>query len=177
MDRALESTLTRLGRLLLHGVDLEGIETLWVAPHGLLYGIPWAGLSCSDGKLLLDHVTTVTVVPGSGVAARLLEGYGERPTRFGFAGAAVGDLPEVDLEMRDLKEIMPQSEVVTNSDRSSFMRMLKTCDAVHLAGHAVFLDGLPAASGLRMSDGFITVHDLAASQLNTRFVSFGVFIL
>ncbi len=174
MDRALESTLGRLGRILLDGVDLEGVDTLWVAPHGLLYGIPWAGLSTSDGTRLLDHVTTVTVVPGSAVAARLLESYGEKPARFGFAGAPVKDLPEVSLEMQDLKRIVPDSEVVTDSDRASFMKMLKDCDAVHLAGHAVFLDGLPAASGLRMRDGFITVHDLAASRLNTQFVSFGV---
>ena len=174
MDRALDSTLARLGGIVLEDVDLEGIRSLWVAPHGFLYGVPWAGIVCADGSRLADRVTTVTVVPGSVSALRLLEECPQRPERFGIAGASTTGLPEVAAEVLDLERLMPGARVVKDSDRSSFLSLLKTCEAVHLAGHAVFLDGLPAASGLRMRDGFVTVHDLAASKLNTRFVSFGV---
>ena len=52
--------------------------------------------------------------------------------------------------------------------------MMSEHELVHLAGHALFLDDLPFASGLRMSDGYVTVHDLAATRMAARFVSFGV---
>jgi CHAT domain-containing protein len=74
----------------------------------------------------------------------------------------------------DLAEVYPEATVVHTATREGFLDLLASNELVHLAGHAVFLDGLPFASGLRMSDGYVTVRDLAASRLAARFVSFGV---
>ena len=76
--------------------------------------------------------------------------------------------------MRELARLVPHATVSKSTTRDRFLELLQSHDLVHLAGHAVFLDGLPFASGLRLSDGFVTVRDLAASRLTARFVSFGV---
>jgi CHAT domain-containing protein len=66
------------------------------------------------------------------------------------------------------------SSAAAATTRDEFLRLMAENELVHLAGHALFLDGLPFASGLRMQDGYVTVHDLAATRLAARYVSFGV---
>jgi CHAT domain-containing protein len=80
----------------------------------------------------------------------------------------------VEAEVGELARIIDGSVCVETASCSEFIRMLTSFDVVHLAGHAVFLDGLPSASGLRLSDGYVTVHDLAATRIAAKLVTFGV---
>jgi CHAT domain-containing protein len=80
----------------------------------------------------------------------------------------------VGRELEALAGLDATASVVVAASRRDFLDMLATHDAVHLAGHAVFLDGLPGASGLRLADGYVTVHDLAATRMRASLVSFGV---
>jgi len=77
-------------------------------------------------------------------------------------------------EVRELAAIHAGAVLTEATTREQFLRLLAEHELVHLAGHAVFLDGLPFASGLRMNNGYVTVHDLAATRLAAQFVSFGV---
>jgi CHAT domain-containing protein len=77
-------------------------------------------------------------------------------------------------EVREVAAIHAGAVLTEATTRKEFLHLLAEHELVHLAGHAVFLDGLPFASGLRMSDGYVTVHDLAATRLRARLVSFGV---
>lgn len=173
MDRALETTLAELGEHLLGMLDVEAVDWLWVAPHGVLHGIPWAALAVPSGGAVIDRMG-VTLVPGAAAAAHLLAERPSRPLRFGLAAAPMADLPEVDGEVRDLEQVIPVAQLARRARRQDLLDLLATCDAVHLAGHAIFLDGVPSASGLRLADGFVTVHDLVSRRLAARFVSFGV---
>jgi hypothetical protein len=172
---ALNDRLSRLGELLLDVVPVEGVERLWIAPGAGLVQVPWAALpgARGDRQSLLDRVQ-LTLVPGAEAAVMLLRTRGQRPRSVAIGGSPSPTLPMVERELNELADLSPGASVSSTATREEFLGLLATHDAVHLAGHAVFLDGLPFASGLRMSDGYVTVRDLAATRLAARFVSFGV---
>lgn len=170
---ALRRRLRRLGEILLRCLPTDGWRALWLAPHAELYHLPWAAVEIDDGVPLIDRAV-FSLVPGAGVAVGLLQIEPATARRFAFAAASDVDLPMVRREVGELARIIDGSVAVETTGRSEFVGMLGSFDAVHLAGHAVFLDGLPSASGLRLSDGYVTVHDLAATRIAARLVTFGV---
>lgn len=172
-NAALEDRLRRLGEILLGTVPLNGIERLWISPHAGLFHVPWSALRHPGGGHLVDLVP-FTLVPGAGAAAMILRGVVRRPESTAIGGAAAANLPLVEREMRELAKIVGEASVALSTTREEFLRLMSEHELVHLAGHALFLDGLPFASGLRLSDGYVTVHDLAATRLAARYVSFGV---
>jgi len=80
----------------------------------------------------------------------------------------------IERELAELESAIPGARIVHAAGRLQFLDLLGRHELVHLAGHAVFLDGLPMASGLQMDGEFVSVHDLAATRMAARFVSFGV---
>jgi hypothetical protein len=172
-DAAFDARLARLGELLLDSVPLTDVRCLWLAPHGGLYHVPWAALPLPSGGRFFDTVP-FTLVPGAAAAAVLLRGRSTRPRKIAIGGASVDELPLVEREVAELASLTGVSSAAAATTRDEFLRLMAENELVHLAGHALFLDGLPFASGLRMQDGYVTVHDLAATRLAARYVSFGV---
>lgn len=159
--------------MLLEPLPPTGWSALWVAPHAELYQLPWATLEVDGHPPLIDRAV-VTLVPGAGVAASLLHEEPRPPHRIALGAAASTDLPMVGVEVRELARMVRGAVAVETTTRDDFIGMLSSYDLVHLAGHAVFLDGMPSASGLRLSDGYVTVHDLAATRIAASMVTFGV---
>jgi tetratricopeptide (TPR) repeat protein len=172
-EGALRHRLRRLGEILLETLPPSGWRALWIAPHSELYQLPWMALE-ADGRGPLIDRAVVTLVPGAGVAAALLHEEPRFPHRVALGAAASSDLPMVGTEIRELAQMLQGAAAVETTTRDDFIGMLSSYDLVHLAGHAVFLDGLPSASGLRLSDGYVTVHDLAATKIAASMVTFGV---
>jgi len=170
---ALDDRLHRLSEMLLSSVAIDDTDRLWIAPHADLAQLPWAALPDGDGRRLVDR-TPITLVPGADAAGSLLEERPRRPRSVAIGGSPAAGLPLVEREVADLAEVHPGATVAHTATRQGFLDLLASNELVHLAGHAVFLDGLPFASGLRLSDGYVTVRDLAASRLAARFVTFGV---
>jgi hypothetical protein len=170
---ALGHRLRRLGELLLPPLPAETWNALWLAPHAELYHLPWAALEFASGAPLIER-SVFSLVPGAGVAAALLRDLPPSPHRVAFGAASSVELPMIEKEISELARIVDGSVVMETATRDDFLAMLSSFDIVHLAGHAVVLDGMPSASGLRLSDGYVTVHDLAATQIAAKLVSFGV---
>ena len=170
---ALRARLRRLGEILLEPLPADGWRALWLAPHAELFHIPWAALADGEGLALIDR-GVFSLTPGASVVAALLGESPVEPESVGLCAASTDDLPMVARELDALTGLAGTRSVVAAATCQDFLDMLASHDAVHLAGHAVFLDGLPSASGLRMTDGYLTVHDLAASRVRARLVSFGV---
>ncbi len=170
---ALQHRLRRLAGILLPPLPPDGWNALWLAPHAELYHLPWAAIELDGGIPLIDR-SVISLVPGAGVAAALLRDLTPSPHRIAFGAASSADLPMIDKEISELARIVDGSVVMETATRGDFLAMLSSFDIVHLAGHAVVLDGMPSASGLRLSDGYVTVHDLAATRITAKLVSFGV---
>lgn len=171
--RALQHRLDRLGEILLAPLPRDHWEALWLAPHAELYHLPWAALAFEDDEALIER-SAFSLVPGAGVAAALLREEQPSPQRIAFGAASSADLPMIKTEISELARIIDGSVAVETATRDEFLAMLSSFDIVHLAGHAVVLDGMPSASGLRLSDGYVSVHDLAATRIAAKLVSFGV---
>jgi len=170
---ALRHRLRRLGNILLQPLPADGWRALWLAPHAELYHLPWAAVDTDDHLPLIDRAV-FSLVPGASVAAALLRDEPGSPHRVAFGAASTAELPMVGKEVRELAGMIDASVAIETTTRDDFISMLSSFDIVHLAGHAVFLDGLPSASGLRLSDGYVTVHDFAATRIAATLVSFGV---
>ncbi len=170
---ALEARLARLGRVLLDGVPLEGRATLWIAPHGELFHVPWPAVPTASGAPLVD-VVRPALVPSTAALAGLLAERARPARSFAIGGASGPGLEMVADEVEALATVHPAAVRLEPVTCDGLLGLLGRHDVVHLAGHAVFLDGLPSASGLRLEDGYLTVHDLAASEIAARLVSFGV---
>ena len=170
---ALRHRLRRLGNILLQSLPKDGWRALWLAPHAELYHLPWAAVDTDEDPPLVDRAV-VALVPGASVAAALLREEPGSPHRVAFGAASAVELPMVGKEVRELAGMIDASVAIETTTRDNFISMLSSFDIVHLAGHAVFLDGLPSASGLRLSDGYVTVHDLAATRIAATLVTFGV---
>lgn len=169
---ALRERLRRLGELVLGPVP-DGRQVLWIAPHAELFHLPWAAVEAPGGEVLLDR-GPFSLTPGAAVVAAVLEERPAEPASVAVCGCGADDLPMVGREIEALARLQQVRTVTASATRADLLAALGSHDAVHLAGHAVFLDGLPSASGLRLADGYLTVHDLAASRLQARLVSFGV---
>jgi CHAT domain-containing protein len=91
-----------------------------------------------------------------------------------LTGAGTRTLELVEPEIQGLASLLPEATVQLRATRQVLLDALATSEAVHLAGHALYLDGAPSASGLRLEDGFVTIHDLAAAAIRARMVTFGV---
>lgn len=171
--RGLDRRLAQLAELLLGGLPIDDAQVLWIAPHGVLFQLPWPALPTTAGNRLVDH-HAIGLVPGAGCLAALLAERPRAPHSLAVSGGPGDGLPLVAEELRELAGLWPQAETIVDATRAQFLATLTRYDAVHLAGHSVFLEGLPAASGLRLKDGFVTVHDLGATRIAARLVSFGV---
>lgn len=171
--RPLEARLARLGEILDVPAPPSDGGRLWIAPHNGLFHIPWGALPHGDGALLVDR-GPFALVPGAGAAIDLLREEPRTPGSTAVSGAPAATLPKVTEEVRELAAMLGGARVRETATREQFLELLAEHELVHLAGHAMFLDDIPSASGLRLSDGYVTVHDLAATRLAARVVSFGV---
>lgn len=171
--RGLGRRLAQLSEQLLEPLAVGGADTLWIAPHGVLFQLPWPALPVADGAHLAERYT-IGLVPGSGSLAALLGEEPRAPRSMAVGGGPMAGLPLVPDEVARVARLWPGAETLGDATREQFLAALAGHEAVHLAGHGVFLEGLPSASGLRLKDGFVTVHDLGATRLAARLVSFGV---
>ncbi|HHQ47314.1 MAG TPA: CHAT domain-containing protein [Acidobacteria bacterium] len=148
-------------------------DRLWIAPHDVLFHVPWPALPVASGESLVESAR-FTLIPGAAAGAVLLQEAPRCPATAALSGSPSRDLPLVERELQELGETIPGARVVDPVGRNGFLEILGEHELVHLAGHAVFLDGLPMASGLHTSGEYVSVHDLAATRMAARFVSFGV---
>jgi len=171
VDQA-RSQLAALGeRLLAPLLDLPQPRALYLAPHGPLHHLPCAALELGGSPILTK--CPVAVVPGSGILSHLLSHPCPRPFLLGVAAAAPASLPEIEREVTEIAQVLPAARVVRSARVADVRELLAECDAVHVASHGAFQPLVPAGSGIRLCDGWLTALDLLRSPVRARLVSLG----
>jgi hypothetical protein len=167
-DAALEGDLERFAALALWpGLEAWGSvpEALAIAPVGPLTRVPWGALPLPDGRRLCE-ACRVVIVPGLrlGLAA-------SPPARAGsplLVAADGGQLEHVAAELRDIRALFPEAEVLEGPGATiaRFLERAPRASWVHFAGHGVYRAESPHGSGLQLADGWLSAEALAGMRFS-----------
>jgi CHAT domain-containing protein/tetratricopeptide (TPR) repeat protein len=161
-----------LFRSLWEPLDVPEGRTL-VVPHGALHALPFAALPLPQGGHVLDrHV--VSYLPSASCRRYLREAPRlRRPRR--LLAVEVGDeaIPEVRREVRGVRRAFPQGRRLgpAHATRERFRRAAGAADLIHVAAHGVFRGDDPGFSALRLSDGWMSLHDVYSLDLDASLVT------
>ncbi len=140
-------------------------EEVVIVPTGGLHRIAWSALPS------LHHVA-VTVAPSA--AWWMARGAGPRPPiRTDRVLLVEGpDLEGTSAELGAIAELIPNAVALLRDEATAarVIAELATADVAHIAAHGAFRSDNPLFSSLRVADGPIWVHDLAALPRTPRLV-------
>ncbi len=168
-----ERLLEAAGRLLLDPASrwIRDAAHVFLVPHGELFDLPWPALRL-DGAPLIEGVT-VSLLPSLDILAARATLTPRKGRRLGVAGAPTEDLPEIGPEVRELAAAVPGARIVERATVADAMKLLASCDAVHFSAHGVFRHDWGMASGIRLTDGWLTAAALMGCPLRARLVTAG----
>jgi CHAT domain-containing protein len=144
--------------------SLGGTSRLLVCPHGPLHAVPFHALY--DGARHLVETHEVTYAPSASLlrlVSHAARGAAAQADRRGLVlgfGDAAARLAED--EARAVAEALGDASIHVGAQATSERLAEEGRDAyvLHLACHARFVSQSPLASGLRLADGWMTIHDL-----------------
>lgn len=171
--------------------NLDGVERLYVAPHGPLHAVPFAALW--SGKQYLVEWCESSVVPSGSFLRRRTsrsrtgdpsshgQSHGQGGTwdspAGGPAAAVIGisddRTPQIRREVERVADCLRARLVITN-ESATLARVgeaMARADLVHLACHGHFSAANPMASGLKLADRWMTVRDIASLPLDAGLVT------
>jgi CHAT domain-containing protein len=159
---------------------LEGVEHIYLVPHGMLNYLPFALLPLespgSSGPLIehysLAYLPTASALTNSGNA--------DRASRSVLAVAPVrSQLQHAGEEASSIAELFrPHSKILSGkaATESTFRRIAGEYQILHLATHGYFNKLNPLLSGLELeadeaNDGLLEVHEILELKLNSDLVT------
>lgn len=150
---------------------LADTETLIVAPYGVLYHVPWAGLW--DGDAFLGERYTLMLTPSVGMwAAPYHPPPAAGPPRLlGYSGPEERRLIHSEAELRAVAALYDGAELVLGAT-SEDLRAMPAPRLLHIAAHALTSPSAPICSAVELADGpflLIEIHrlDLRGTELVT----------
>jgi tetratricopeptide (TPR) repeat protein len=154
----LDTTATKLDRLLLCGLTEIGDRPLVVVPTGGLHSLPWSILpSCAHRPVVVSPSATLwhAAATGAGPAA-------QGPPAQGVAVAAGPGLSGARAEAEAVAAIHPGAHAMLDGTATvgAVLDALTTVDVMHLAAHGRLSTDNPLFSDLRLHDGPLVVYDL-----------------
>jgi CHAT domain-containing protein/tetratricopeptide (TPR) repeat protein len=159
------ATSQQLGDLLVAPLMpfLEGIDVLFVAPHGLLNYVPMLTLEYR-GKPLLESFDVVQIMSAAHAVRRgagIEEYYSHRLDKVLVVGNPTSDLRYADIEASSIARRFGVDALIgQKASKPAIMNGLRTASCAHLAGHASFLPDDPFGSGFVAHGGeVVTARD------------------
>jgi CHAT domain-containing protein/tetratricopeptide (TPR) repeat protein len=146
-------------------------RNLVVAPFGKLHYVPFNALH--DGKSYLIENRGVSSVASASVW-QFCQAKSSRKTENALLiGFADEKIPLVNQEIETLSKIFEKKIVLTENDASfsNFKQHAENAEILHIACHGEFRQDNPMFSALRLADGWITVRDVCAMNLNAELVT------
>jgi hypothetical protein len=145
-------------------------ERLWIVPHDMLYGTPFAALY--DGERYLAEKYQISFMPTPAVGKETLPVSTERAISLVGAYSHDGALPNAVYEATVVHGLTPRSVLLLEEEMTldALQSLLGRAGLVHLATHAAFRQDNPLFSYLQLADGRLTAHDLENIRLRAQLV-------
>lgn len=174
LQRDIESVLRDLHELLIAPIAhlLGNFERIAFIPSGPLYGVPFSALY--DGTTyLIDHFE-VAIGPGVSILndmelAGTVKTNPSHPLIVSFGDVIA---PGLDIEADRIAARFPAAAVLSGeeAEAGAVTAAMREADLIHLACHGRFDSVHPRASGIRLSDGWLTLNRLMENRLNSPLV-------
>jgi CHAT domain-containing protein len=159
---------------------LDGIERLYVVPHGILHYLPFAVLArgATDSGALLIEDYLLAYLPSAAALAHGREEDAPEGTLLALAPRR-SRLRYASEEVEGLTEFFPERRLVLTGDRATegaFKGEAEGYRVVHLATHGTFNRHNPLLSGLELEpgageDGRLEVHEILGLRLAAELVT------
>ena len=141
--------------------DLRAVAHVVVVAHGPLHGMPLH--AAFDGKRYLGDRLTISYAPSARVFTACVERRRGQPDRPLFVAPTNEQLPWVAREAAELARLHPAAKMLlgARATRANLHRRIGRFDLLHLATHGKFRADNPSFSSVHLSDGPLSVADLA----------------
>lgn len=166
-----ETELAALARFILAPIEeaIDGARRITVVPVGAVHGVPMGALPLGTGRLM-DR-GEISIAPSASVLGRM----GSVTTaRRGVLLVGVSDerSPRAEAEVHEAAEALRTAGAVgvmvltgAAATRAALAERAGTVGHLHVAGHARLIASNPQASGLKLSDGWMTAGEIAGLDL------------
>lgn len=148
-----------------------GERRLVVVPHRTLHYVPFHALH--DGSQHVIERREVCYAPSAGVLLHCLSRPSPEFRQALLLGVPDEQTPRVRDEVLAVAPLFPES-VALLDDQATMVTLREkasTADLLHLACHGQFRQDNPLFSSLQLADGWLTVRDAAALELNCGLVT------
>lgn len=159
---------------------LEGTDTLYLVPHGILHYLPFAILprASGDPQRLLVEDFVLAYLPSAGDLARPRARGASEPSLLALAPQRSG-LEHAQKEVRSISRFFPESHVLLEGPRAteaSFKAKSQSFSVLHLATHGYFNKLNPLLSALELEpggreDGRLEVHEVLDLRLTADLIT------
>ena len=151
--------------------ELRDATEIVLVPHGPLHGLPLH--AALDGDTYLCDRAAVSYAPSARVFDQCAGRQTTTPVCPLFVGPRDENLPWVAREVQVLADIFPDSQKLAGRQASlrGLRRRAGHFDLLHLAAHGTFRADNPSFSALRLTDGWLSVADLAELSRDAKLVT------
>ncbi len=162
---------------------LEGVERLYIVPHGILHYLPFAvlpRLAADETRFLMEDYV-VAYLPSAATLVHRAKAGGSASSERNLLALApeCARLRYAPEEAKGITEYFPERHFVlvgTRATEGSFKEMAARYDVLHLATHGYFNKINPLLSGLALEpdeheDGRLEVHEILGLRLDADLVS------
>ncbi|MHC4220650.1 MAG: CHAT domain-containing protein, partial [Planctomycetota bacterium] len=145
---------------------LAGARRLIIVGHGPLHMVPFHALH--DGGQYLVERYEISCAPSASLLAHLNPSPVVGRPRGGLVcGVPDPAAPRIEQEVRAVAAALPEARLLVGSEATCdrFGEAASGSELIHLACHGWFSPQNPLASGLRLTDRWLTVRDLFGLEL------------
>jgi CHAT domain-containing protein len=152
---------------------LEGIERLYIVPHGILHYLPFQALPSEDRFLVDDYVLHYLPAATALVGRNAIQRVGGSLLAMAPTCARLRYARE---EVRAVAQLFHQKALVgDDASETAFKRLAGGYEILHLATHGFFNKLNPLFSGVELEpdereDGLLQVHEILELRLDARLV-------
>ncbi|HVE59248.1 MAG TPA: CHAT domain-containing protein [Pyrinomonadaceae bacterium] len=148
-----------------------GGRDLVIVPVGATHYVPFHALH--SGEKYLVETREIVYSPSAAVWQFLTNKPARKTQNALLIGFADEKIPLVDREIEALQKIFPAAKTFTgeSANFSNYRQNAQKFDILHLACHGQFRPENPLFSSLHLADGFVTVRDICAQNLNAALVT------